>query len=679
MNNDQQLNKFFDAARNEAPKTSFDETKTQFIKQTNMMATKQSWFNRLINLKNGFIMLAITGLITAGIMLFSGETKEEIKQNNQIENTAITSIDKKEEPKLQLSEPAKTPIQVDALKQGLSSQPQMLASEPVKEEIEKSPVKESVPDLEAPVKPASNDEPRKVNIQDEVNDYHFPTLTKVELDLIKKVKKKLIADALFSNFHKIDYDDYYPSDSNDIDVEEIINRYTTLFYRHQLKPTMVTNEEYRAFLFDLLKKGKKVEFLKAKPNQMNWNDFRSKEITGKLANYYSDNYFIGEETKDYPVVNVSKEGIEMFCEWYKYLLTSSNMITEDSYDEYEVLIPDVNYWNENWKLFMNSKDETLTQTSYVVKSSFGSYGLKELNSPESSDNFISLFNDSLLGSPNVGFRPVIQISSNNLLKHTNEIPELLPFQIEWNNKHKDDLLKSIKRYNGYSMYIEKGIKPHYLSLHEVSILKYRTFLFDLLIQGRDDDFLKAKPTIKNWSKVDYLNYFYTYFSLQAKSHPIGSIPIEGMEMYCKWLTDEFAKAYPNSNRIVRLPRKEEWLIPVGSKTSGVALIHKEDFYDKIYEVDSDKPHEYYGIKEVDKGEKHLRFYHLEGNLREVVKTENGYAIMGGSNMMKADKYYASQEEIQAFHDFSHFYYTKFEEIESNKVSKADVGFRVVVE
>ena len=78
MNKDQQLNKLFDAARSEAPKTSFDETKTQFIKQTSTTVSNQSLLQRLINIKNGFIMLAITSLINAGIIFFSGETIEEI-------------------------------------------------------------------------------------------------------------------------------------------------------------------------------------------------------------------------------------------------------------------------------------------------------------------------------------------------------------------------------------------------------------------------------------------------------------------------------------------------------------------------------------------------------------------------------------------------------------------------
>ena len=36
---------------------------------------------------------------------------------------------------------------------------------------------------------------------------------------------------------------------------------------------------------------------------------------------------------------------------------------------------------------------------------------------------------------------------------------------------------------------------------EVSNLEYRTFLFDLLIQGRKDEFLKAKPDQAMWTKL----------------------------------------------------------------------------------------------------------------------------------------------------------------------------------
>ena len=169
MNKDQQLNKLFDAARSEAPKTSFDETKTQFIKQTSTTVSNQSLLQRLINIKNGFIMLAITSLITAGIIFFSGETKEEINttvKNQSNETISITSIYKKEEAKLQPSKPTKTPIYVNGLKQGLSSQPQILASKPVKVEVKDFPKVEE--------------------------GYRFPKLTEEDKEKVRKKKEEMV-------------------------------------------------------------------------------------------------------------------------------------------------------------------------------------------------------------------------------------------------------------------------------------------------------------------------------------------------------------------------------------------------------------------------------------------------------------------------------------------------------
>ena len=169
MNKDQQLNKLFDAARSEAPKTSFDETKTKFIKQTSTTVSNQSLLQRLINIKNGFIMLAITSLITAGIIFFSGETKEEINttvKNQSNETISITSIYKKEEAKLQPSKPTKTPIYVNGLKQGLSSQPQILASKPVKVEVKDFPKVEE--------------------------GYRFPKLTEEDKEKVIKKKEEMV-------------------------------------------------------------------------------------------------------------------------------------------------------------------------------------------------------------------------------------------------------------------------------------------------------------------------------------------------------------------------------------------------------------------------------------------------------------------------------------------------------
>ena len=72
----------------------------------------------------------------------------------------------------------------------------------------------------------------------------------------------------------------------------------------------VTNLEYRTFLFDLLIQCKKEEFLKAKPDQAKWT-----ELFGESNKAMEELYFSEEAYNDYPVVNVSREGAEMYCFW----------------------------------------------------------------------------------------------------------------------------------------------------------------------------------------------------------------------------------------------------------------------------------------------------------------------------------------------------------------------------
>ena len=60
-----------------------------------------------------------------------------------------------------------------------------------------------------------------------------------------------------------------------------------------------------------------------------------------------------------------------------------------------------------------------------------------------------------------------------------------------------------------------SVQAFYMGVGEVTNFEYRTFLFDLLIQGRKDEFLKAKPDQSKWNTYPmyHLKYFQdNYFS-----------------------------------------------------------------------------------------------------------------------------------------------------------------------
>ncbi len=112
------------------------------------------------------------------------------------------------------------------------------------------------------------------------------------------------------------------------------------------------------------------------------------------------------------------------------------------------------------------------------------------------------------------------------------------------------------------------VQSNYAKINEVTNLEYRTFLFDLLIQDRKQEFLKAKPKQNVWSE-DYPSGFLEsmdqlYFSHPAYDHyPVVGISRQGALMFCYWLTNETNKAYLGKLKqpipSLKLPSDSEWI------------------------------------------------------------------------------------------------------------------------
>lgn len=163
-------------------------------------------------------------------------------------------------------------------------------------------------------------------------------------------------------------------------------------------------------------------------------------------------------------------------------------------------------------------------------------------------------------------------------------PRLTPDLIQANNKEKKRMLKYLAKLGkGKFVYIPSGTFTHdekqvsvqgfYMQSTEVTVLEYRTFLFDLLIQKRKEDFLKAKPNQSNWTHFNG-NYYEgmkpyedLYFSHPAYDrYPVNNVSREGVEMYCKWITEEYRKWDKKGDDIndVRLPTNYEWVYAASS-------------------------------------------------------------------------------------------------------------------
>jgi len=72
----------------------------------------------------------------------------------------------------------------------------------------------------------------------------------------------------------------------------------------------ITNFQYQEFLSDLKKRGETEKLKIAQIDTNNWNTELKWE-----NNKYADYYHKHPAYRDYPVVNVSKEGAQLYCEW----------------------------------------------------------------------------------------------------------------------------------------------------------------------------------------------------------------------------------------------------------------------------------------------------------------------------------------------------------------------------
>jgi len=174
---------------------------------------------------------------------------------------------------------------------------------------------------------------------------------------------------------------------------------------------------------------------------------------------------------------------------------------------------------------------------------------------------------------------------------TGTFPRLTEKEIKENNKNKLLMVDMLYRMNKrkYPQLPAASINDHgtmvtlqsfRMANSEVCNLEYRTFLVDLLIQGRKADYLKAKPARQLWETETGLEGMKVltdkYFTdSHYDDYPVVNVSREGAEMYCAWLTDEGRKAGAekvNPLVHVRLPQDVEWIYAAqgGNKESTFA-------------------------------------------------------------------------------------------------------------
>jgi formylglycine-generating enzyme required for sulfatase activity len=165
--------------------------------------------------------------------------------------------------------------------------------------------------------------PEEKKVKSEDSNYVFPKLTEKEIKATEKQKEKMINWLLKQSKEK--YALIAPKAAHS--VFSSINDTAAIFY---MQNTEVSNLEYRTFLFDLLINDKKAEFVIAKPHQYLWLNAPG----NAKGNMMKDLYFSEKQFDTYPVVNISKEGAELYCQWLSSLSKKgySNIIARLPYE-----------------------------------------------------------------------------------------------------------------------------------------------------------------------------------------------------------------------------------------------------------------------------------------------------------------------------------------------------------
>ncbi|HWY38407.1 MAG TPA: SUMF1/EgtB/PvdO family nonheme iron enzyme [Bacteroidia bacterium] len=132
------------------------------------------------------------------------------------------------------------------------------------------------------------------------------------------------------------------------------------------------------------------------------------------------------------------------------------------------------------------------------------------------------------------------------------------------------------------------IQPFTIRNMGITNLEYKTFLADLLIQKRNDDYLAARVLSDNWNTYKCPNLANTYFQDDLyNDFPVVNITIEGVKLFCKWLEEE-SRLFMKQNNLkakpiaVRLPYDEEWIYVA---YAGYAKIPYEKGYNTIFDAD----------------------------------------------------------------------------------------------
>ncbi|MFT6243703.1 MAG: sulfatase activating formylglycine-generating enzyme [Salibacteraceae bacterium] len=285
------IDALFQKAANAPSTSSFGETKELF--QSTVGITKvnlEPGKSPILTLKNALIMLAIVSTIITVIFLIPGNNLDENQSNKEAVVVSSAGVkDSTETPRNQV-------VLIESEVESVENKEAMLEFVNGNESIVIPLGFKGIPKLKnAPL------EVKKMKPLKYTRAYQLPVLSEEQKSANRKRKKKMVKAV--NKFDKKQYA-YVPSGTFDF------HGTTTSVQAFYMQTAEVSNIEYKTFLFDLLIQGRKDDFMKAKPDQTMWTKMFGEEMKPMQSLYFS-----GEAYDDYPAVNVSRSGAEMYCVW----------------------------------------------------------------------------------------------------------------------------------------------------------------------------------------------------------------------------------------------------------------------------------------------------------------------------------------------------------------------------
>lgn len=159
-----------------------------------------------------------------------------------------------------------------------------------------------------------------------------------------------------------------------------------------------------------------------------------------------------------------------------------------------------------------------------------------------------------------------------------EIPMLTETQAKQTAKDKLSILRKVTKKHEYARLpggatnvngtLSGTINGFSIKGAEVSNFEYRTFLNDLLVQGRHEDYLLARFVKGGWTKIGLPQLENVYEeSERYNDFPAVNITRKGAELYCEWFTASMKEAIAKKDvkweqktmPVFRLPSNVEWI------------------------------------------------------------------------------------------------------------------------